>query len=179
MPLYKMLHFDYIFYMKEIYKKIKNYSNYSISNFGNVTNNNTNKLLKIRFDNGYNRVRLYNENGGKNFSVHRLVGEYFIPNENNKPQINHKDGNKLNNHFSNLEWNTHSENQLHRYEILQKGTKKINLIKDNIIYSFNSLKECGLELNLDSGNLSRLLNGKYKKVKGYKLYIEKEVQIAS
>jgi hypothetical protein len=164
--------------MKEIYKIIKDYPNYSISNFGNVINNKRNKLLKIRIDKYYNRVLLYNENGSKNYLVHRLVGEYFITNQSQKPQINHIDGNKLNNNFSNLEWNTHSENQIHRYNILNKGTKKINLIKDDIIYSFNSLKECALKLNLDNGNLSRLLNDKYKNLKGYKLYIEKEIQIA-
>jgi hypothetical protein len=165
--------------MKEIYKIITEYPNYSISNFGNVKNNKTNKLLKIRFDKGYNRVRLYNKNIANNHSVHKLVGEYFIPNPKNKPEINHIDGNKLNNIVSNLEWNTKSENQTHRYNILHKGSKKISLIKDNVIYSFNSLAECGFELKLDTGNLSRLLNGKYKKLKGYKLYKEKEVQIAN
>ena len=161
--------------MKEIYKKIVNYPNYSISNFGNVKNNNTNTLLKVRISGEYNRVRLYNNDGDKNYSVHRLVGEYFILNPNNKPEINHKDGNKLNNHISNLEWNTKSENQTHRYSILGKGNKKIDVIKDEIIYSFNSIKECGLKLGLDTGNLSRLLNGKKKSYLGYKLLIKKEV----
>jgi hypothetical protein len=161
--------------MKEIYKIITEYPNYSISNFGNIKNIKTNKLLKIRFDKGYNRVRLYNKNITKNYSVHRLVGKYFIPNPKNKPEINHIDGNKLNNIVSNLEWNTKSENITHRYISLNKGNKKISLIKDSIVYSFNSLAECGLKLKLDSGNLSRLLNGKYKNLKGYKLYKEKEV----
>jgi len=179
MPLYKMLIFQYIFYMKEIFKKLKNYPNYSISNFGNIINDNNGRLLKIRLSNGYNRVRLYDKNVGKNYFVHRLVAEYFLPNPDNKPQINHIDGNKLNNHISNLEWNTHSENQLHRVNILNKGVKKISLIKDNMIYSFNSIAECGLKLHLNSGNLSRLLNGKYKTLGGYKLYLEKEDKIAN
>lgn len=161
--------------MKEIYKKIKDYPNYSISNFGNVINNRNNKILKIRIDNEYNRVRLYNDYGGKNYSVHRLVGEHFISNPFNKPEINHKDGDKLNNHISNLEWSTKSENQTHRYNILKKGIKPIELIKNDVIYSFNSIKECGLKLGLDNGNLSRLLNDKIKSYLGYKLNKKKEV----
>lgn len=53
--------------------------------------------------------------------VCRLIGLTFIPNPKNKPQINHKDGNKRNDAVSNLEWSSGSENQLHRYRVLKKG----------------------------------------------------------
>ena len=63
----------------------------------------------------YQSVILYTKEKKIQVRVHRLVAVHFIPNQYNKPQINHIDGNKLNNHFTNLEWNTHTENQRHAW----------------------------------------------------------------
>ena len=60
---------------------------------------------------GYLQVCLANKN---TYSIHRLVALTFIENKENKPEVNHKDGNKLNNHVSNLEWNTTQENLEHK-----------------------------------------------------------------
>ena len=62
---------------------------------------------------GYNRVNLRDCDRDNNVSVHRLVAEAFIPNKENKPTVNHIDGNKINNNVSNLEWSTFSEQMLH------------------------------------------------------------------
>ena len=68
---------------------------------------------------GYAAVRL----NGKFFSLHRVIAMTFLPNPENKPQVNHKDGNKLNNLVSNLEWSTQSENQLHAHRTGLKDFK--------------------------------------------------------
>lgn len=62
---------------------------------------------------GYYRVQLCKNDSIEKALVHRLVAQAFIPNPKNKPQVNHIDGNKLNNHISNLEWTTVSENAQH------------------------------------------------------------------
>ena len=62
---------------------------------------------------GYKQVSLWKNNKGTSLYVHRLVAETFIPNPQNKPEVNHIDGNRQNNHVSNLEWVTSGENSLH------------------------------------------------------------------
>lgn len=63
--------------------------------------------------NGYSRMLLWSGDKSNKCLVHRLVAQAFIPNPDSKPQVNHIDGNKLNNHADNLEWATGSENQAH------------------------------------------------------------------
>lgn len=91
---------------QEIWLKIIGYDNYSISNFGNVRNDKTSRILKNCEVNGYLHINLCN----KQFRIHRLVALTFIPNINNKEYIDHIDGNKKNNHISNLRWASCQEN---------------------------------------------------------------------
>lgn len=87
---------------------------YSIDEYGNIINISRNKFIS-QHDNGQGRMQvgLWKNNERINYKVHRLVALTFIPNYQNLPQINHIDGNKLNNHVSNLEWVTHRENTDH------------------------------------------------------------------
>lgn len=73
------------------------------------------KIKAIHKVAGYMQVALSINKKHTCFKVHRLVAIAFIPNHENKNFINHKDGNKTNNHFDNLEWCTSSENQQHAY----------------------------------------------------------------
>ena len=104
----------------EIWKDIKGYEGlYQVSNKGRVKSFHRKKikLLKRHDFRNYYAVRLYKDGIIENFLVHRLVAEFFIPNPQNKPQVNHKDGNKLNNCVENLEWVTIQENLLHAVKI--------------------------------------------------------------
>jgi hypothetical protein len=91
-------------------------SNYEVSNLGQVRNINTKQIRKLRagVTSPYLMVQIYIGNGKrKNYLVHRLVAKYFIENPYNKEQVNHIDGNKLNNIYCNLEWVTPKENMSH------------------------------------------------------------------
>lgn len=95
----------------EIYVNISGFPNYQVSNYGNIKNVKTNKVLRPG-DNGkgYLYVNLRNKEKQERFYVHRLVASEFLPNLKNYPQINHKDENKANNNLDNLEWCTSKYN---------------------------------------------------------------------
>lgn len=94
------------------FKKINSLENYCINEYGLILNIRTRCMIKPSIDKkGYLRVCLTNKN---TYAVHRLVALTFIENEENKPEVNHIDGNKLNNHIYNLEWNTTQENLEHK-----------------------------------------------------------------
>ena len=154
----------------EIYKDIAGYEGYyQISNYGNVkslkrkvnspyaTRTVNEKILKQRIDKyGYWTIVLRKFNKDKHFTVHRLVAMAFVENPNNFPCINHKDENKLNNYYENLEWCTVNYNN--KYNLRQekinnklrnnaakgkcnnKKIKQINL-STNEIYTYDSLRD--------------------------------------
>lgn len=106
--------------MKEIWKKVKGYPNYKISNLGRVKSFTKTKpfIMKKRIDKyGYERLMLSKDGKAKPFRVHRLVAVAFIKNTKNYPCVNHIDGNKSNNNKQNLEWCSYSQNTQHSYNI--------------------------------------------------------------
>ena len=98
---------------KEIWKDIEGYEGlYQVSNLGRVRNIRVLKPAPTK--DGYLRVCFSVCGKTKGFLVHRLVAKAFIPNTQNS-EVNHIDGNKMNNSVGNLEWSTRSDNILHAY----------------------------------------------------------------
>lgn len=100
-------------------------SGYMVSNVGEIRGKRGNILRKDKLDVGYYRINGYHNNPIK-LSIHREVAKAFIPNPENKPMVNHINGNKLCNWVENLEWVTHQENMRHAVEtnlIDLKGTR--------------------------------------------------------
>lgn len=126
--------------MKEYWKNIKGYEElYQVSNNGYIKSlkriswngkgyhEKKEMILKIQFDGRkYPQVTLSINGKIKTFRIHNLVANAFIPNPLNKRTINHIDGNKSNNHISNLEWNTYSENNQHAYDTGLKNMRGMN-----------------------------------------------------
>jgi hypothetical protein len=99
----------------EEWKEINGFEDYLISNYGNVYSKKNNKLLQHKSNGVYKNISLSKNNKPNYKYIHRLVCDAFCENPHNKPMVNHKDGNKLNNHYSNLEWVTKGENQSHAF----------------------------------------------------------------
>lgn len=102
--------------MEEIWKIIEDYPQFEVSTCGNIRRIATDKVLKLHINKqGYLVVCVSLGQRGKQklFKIHREVAKAFIPNPENKPQVNHIDGDKLNPHVTNLEWATCSENIVH------------------------------------------------------------------
>ena len=172
----------------EVWKDILDYENYEVSNLGNVKNKKTGRILKSYNKGGYAVVGL-SKITGKIFPVHRLVCQAFIPNPENKPQVNHKDKNGLNNNVSNVEWNTVLENNIHRSNgVTQTTNQNMSIYRvdkdtgeklekyDSIELAGEWAFKQGLVKNIHSGrtNISNMIRGVYKISSGFKWILEEQ-----
>ncbi|MGN8022185.1 NUMOD4 domain-containing protein [Phyllobacterium sp. 22229] len=97
---------------RELWKPIEGF-NYWVSDRGQVMNSNGHVLKPFKTEAGYLIVKLCSNGIAKNYKIHRLVAAAFVENPGNKDEVNHKDFDKQNNCFENLEWCTHQENMDH------------------------------------------------------------------
>ena len=160
----------------ELWKNIENASNYEVSNCGNIRNKTTKYVLKQRLTKtGYYQVSIKLDNTGKfqNQYVHRLVAIAWLPNEDNKPSVNHKDGNKNNNSVDNLEWMTYVEQQAHRTNILGKknsgSPKKVGqFTKDGkLINIYQSVEEAASAFGKSRVNIDSAIHHKKNQQTAY------------
>lgn len=138
---------------------------YEITREGVVINKHTGRIVKPQLNGtGYYRVSI----GGKLRFVHRLVAQLYVPNPDNKPQVNHKDGNKLNNCADNLEWVSNKENSLHaldngwmrieeRHQFAKLNRKQVSFIKHHPDMSRNELAEL---FNISPRTITDIRSGK-------------------
>lgn len=116
--------------------------NYFVDKEGRVYGKSGEEKAQFVDDCGYKRVALWKNNKYKFHLVHRLVAKALIPNTENKPCVNHKDGNKQNNHVNNLEWVTYSENTIHALEMGLKVPEQGEDVHNASITNETAYKVC-------------------------------------
>lgn len=174
----------------EEWKDIENFERlYQVSNYGRVKS-----LLKISELNGrryetkimkchyntkkYLDVELCKKGTSQRYRIHRLVAEAFIPNPENKPQVNHINGNKQDNRVENLEWCTNGENQIHAFNTGLNYRKKYGEspkakqvvqydLRGNIVRIWDCVIRIKHELGYSDGYICKCCKGKYKTAYGY------------
>lgn len=176
---------------KEIWKDVVGYEGYyQVSNLGNVR-----RILKdgsfrpvavTANKKGYGRVHLCVNNKKKRLACHRMVAQAFIPNPENKPEINHIDGNPSNNILNNLEWCTRSENIKHSFHVLKRvnpmqgktgsksphAKKVVRVSKNGNKKRYNSIVEAAKDVSKSSCNISACIGGYQKTCGGYYWFLE-------
>ncbi len=158
------------FYTQEKeFRPIKGFEHeYAINDKGQILSLLTDQYVSTSVDSkGYLKVSLYKDGHYNVKRVHILVAETFIPNPDNKPVVNHIDGNKQNPIVSNLEWTTFSENTLHAHRtgLITKTSNKEVIRGDGRVYA--SLTEAARENQITKSAISKVINGARKTAGGY------------
>jgi hypothetical protein len=157
---------------------------YQVSDTGLVKTTKTGRILRPAVSrHGYERVCLFKMDQERRYRVHRLVAMAFIPNPENLPQVNHKDGNKRNNHVSNLEWVTNEENMHHAKEHgLRVGHEQFCASKRKRVIATNiETGECiifdsilAAKKAIGTNHIQAVIKGQRQQTKGYTFALEED-----
>lgn len=169
------------------FRKIKGYEEYYMVSDNGIIKSIDRKIMTksgIRFfkgtklkpyidKDGYLRVGLHKNNTSKTIPIHRLVAETFIPNSENKPTVNHIDGNKQNNCVENLEWATYQENNVHAIRtglnIKKNQRKKVKQfdLEGKLIRIWDSMSEASRITEINCSKICLCCQNKRNKAGGY------------
>ena len=171
---------------KEIWKQVKGYEGiYEVSTLGKIKNSKRNIIKKPYKDKyGYFLIQLWSNNKSLTTGLHRIIAQAFIPNPQNKPQINHKNGIRDDNRIENLEWCTVSENHKHSFrELGRKGHSNMKgrkgklhpksrpviqkTLDGKIINKYGSVLEAQRYTHIQESSIRSVCYGKYKHAGGY------------
>lgn len=179
-----IISFDHDLQSGEMWRKVKGYEGlYEVSSTGQVRsigrNTTRGKMLSpAKIESGL-QVVLRDKGRDKNYLIHRLVAEAFIPNTENKKTVNHIDGNRYNNSLSNLEWATHSENIKHSHEVLDReyqayGENNANSLtvsqydkKGRLWGVYGSVNEAARQNDISFSNIAKCARGERQTAGGY------------
>lgn len=142
---------------------------YAITSCGKVWSYKRQKFLKQgKKADGYYRVCLCKNGEKKYYYIHRLVAEAYLPNPDNKPQVNHKDENKEHNWVSNLEWMTAKENNNYGTRTIRAATsKRVRVYCEELNLTFSSIKEAAQQTGINPGNICSCCCGRRNIAGGY------------
>lgn len=154
---------------------------YRVSNLGRVMNDKYKILSQKTNKCGYKEVSIKIDGKFKTQLVHRLVAKAFIDNPNNKPQVNHINGDKACNRVENLEWITNDDNIKHSIKTGIRDVKKISLItkeklgkkvrqydlNNNLLKEWVSIRDIERSLNINRHNIRLVCQGKQQSTHGY------------
>lgn len=152
---------------------IQNFPGYTITDSGDVWSyrgKTPRSLAKVKDKDGYLTVGLSDADGQHMLKIHRLVAKHFIPNPYSYPQVNHKDEDKTNNHVSNLEWVSVSQNVNHgtRNNKVRRANSKpvIRVFSDGSFMQFLSAKEAARYYEISPSSVTHVCRGDWSSVGG-------------
>lgn len=150
---------------KDAFESINEYKDYLIHRDGRIYTTKMNHFMTFQVNNGYQTVLF----GDKRILVHQLVAKQFLPMIENKSQVNHIDGDKLNNHVDNLAWVDNSENQFHAFETGLKSTRTVKqyLLDGTFVREYASIVEIKKLFGLKTCSVSQCCRKIIKQTYGY------------